>query len=67
MSSTTGSRFSMSSKSKISLGNCHFRRYLDYSTLSVHSLPGHTWRQQAGFRRLLSDVVCPLVGNLMFL
>ncbi len=65
--SSTWSRFSTSSQSKISLGNFVLsgRRYRDYLAPSEHSLPGRTWRQQAGFRRWLYYVVCQLVCDGM--
>ena len=44
---------------------CPGRRYRDYPAPSAHSLPGRTWRPQAGFRRWLSDVVRKLVGHGM--
>ncbi len=44
---------------------CPGKLYRDYSALSAHSLPGRTWRPQAGFRRWLYYVVCPCVGDGM--
>ncbi len=44
---------------------CPGRRYRDYSAPSAHSLPGRTWRPQAGFRRWLYYVVCQHVGDGM--
>ncbi len=44
---------------------CPGRRYRDYFAPSVHSLPGRTWRPQAGFRRWLYYVVCQLVAIMM--